>query len=113
MKNLKQSEEVGLHNAYMHWYPNDVVSYFEDSTLTYNIMGYRFISLNEILGFKTNRDENKDKRDVRAINYFKAKSGMVSGDYKMRLKDKLYFFRLSIKKRRKAIKKRLKSLFRK
>ena len=112
-ENFKQSEDVGLHNAYMHWYPSDVVSYFEDSTLTYNIMGYRFISLNEILGFKTNRDENKDKRDVRAINYFKAKSGMVSGDYKMRLKDKLYFFRLSIKKRRKAIKKRMKYLFRK
>lgn len=109
--NVKHSEEVGLHNDYMHWYPSDLILYFEDPSLTYNIMGYRFISLNEVLGFKTNRDENKDKRDIRAINYFKAKNGIVSEDYKMKFKDKLYFFKLSIKKRRKELKKKIKSAF--
>ncbi|RBW66260.1 hypothetical protein DS893_05475 [Vibrionales bacterium C3R12] len=103
----------GDHNDYLGIYGKTLSDYENNPTIVYNIMGFKFISLEELLSFKANRNEKKDIIDVKLINRFRYKNGISKFEYKMKIKDHMFFLKLNLKRYRKLIKKKIKILIKK
>ncbi|WES66721.1 hypothetical protein [Superficieibacter sp. HKU1] len=66
------------HNHYVKNYNHKISDYFIFNSLTFSFLGVNFIELNELYNFKKNRNESKDKDDIKLIENF------ISGTYGIR-----------------------------
>lgn len=80
--NIRQSSDVDFiynpvcdvkaesHNKYYDFFKEDLSEYFSDDSKVNFIDGVKYISIDEMLYFKKNRNEEKDKIDIKLIGDF-------------------------------------------
>lgn len=63
-------DQKGEHNTYKHMFSRKIESLFSIGACYYEFLDLKFLSLEEILLFKKQRNEKKDNEDIKLINMF-------------------------------------------
>ena len=63
-------DQKGDHNIYKHMFSKKIESLFSIGVCHYEFLGLKFLSLEETLFFKKQRNEKKDSDDIKLINMF-------------------------------------------
>ena len=58
------------HNDLLEYYGSNVLEMLNNPVKTFTYFGFRFLTLEEIIQFKKNRNESKDRDDIKLIQLF-------------------------------------------
>ncbi|NAZ91641.1 hypothetical protein [Vibrio toranzoniae] len=87
--NLKNAD---CHNKYAKYYEYEIEDMMLDPNHHVNIYGFKFLSPENIICFKKNRNENKDKNDIELLKSFGTDKKLTK--LILKFKSDIYFFKI-------------------